>query len=247
MKITTDPALIDFVNEHVVPITGTRNHDVMRPHAPLPDGRCWIYPTMTCEQHRLNFMWGLYAMTWFPMSPGHAILSPRVGPAPSRDEFVLVGDEQLPDEGTVDSWIAEFKKQQAKVGAGIAFSDYERQRAEFDHADGDTLRRIAANDKAAFREDARAALEPDAKAHDKVADLLRDGRNADALALLGDARGLRATQLRRQIERAAWHLLSQARICAHEHDAARAGHLYQTVVDEYAGTDAERAARKEMK
>jgi hypothetical protein len=221
----------------------------MRPHAPLPDGRCWIYPTMTCEEHRLNFLWGLDATTWFPMSPGHAILTPRVGAAPSRDEFVLVGDDELPDEGTVESWIAEFKKQQAKIGAGIAFTEYERQRSEFEHADGEALRRIAGSTAAAFRDDARSALEKDidAKSMETVARLVAEGRNADAFAHLANAHGPRAQQQRRQIERAGWHLLSQARICAREHDPEGAAHFYQTVVDEFAGTDAERAARKEMK
>ncbi len=221
----------------------------MRPHAPLPDGRCWIYPTMTCEQHRLNFMWGLDATVWFPMSPGHAILTPRVGHAPSRDEFVLVGDDDLPDEGTVDSWIAEFKKQQAKVGAGIALTEYERQRTDFERADREALRRIAADRSDAFRDDARTALEEelDPKSMETIDRLIAEGRNADALALLTHLDGLRARQWRRQIERAAWHLLSQARICARERDPKGAAHLYQTVIDEFAGTEAERAARKEMK
>ncbi len=126
-KIGRDPRFVAYVNENVVPLLGAMNQEGIEPHASLPDGRCWIYPPLTCEQHRAVFASGLDAMVWFPMSPGHAILTPNVGNAPTRDEFVMVPDERLPDEGTVESWIETFRACQERLGPAIGWTEYRKR------------------------------------------------------------------------------------------------------------------------
>ncbi len=236
------------MNENVVPVVGVLNHAEMKPHASLPDGRCWLYPTLTCEQHRINFLWALDAMLWFPMSPGHAILTPKVGAAPSRDEFVLVGDDTLPNEGTVDYWIELFRELQMKLGTAMTHSEYARQRDAFKQASEPELRRIADDRAAAFREDAKIAVEgeSDAVVGNRVDEMMREGQFGRALEMVRLAKGTRAHRQRLSIERAAWHWLSQARMKVMDKDTAAAAELYKKVVDDFAGTEAAEVARKEM-
>ncbi len=150
-KIARDPRFVAYVNEHVVPLVGVTNQEGIEPHASLPDGRCWIHPGLTCEQHRAVFEWGLDATMWFPMSPGHAILTPHVGPAPTREEFVMAPDERLPDEGTVEGWIAQFRACQEKLGAAVPWSEYRQRPRPSGTADPAELERISA-ERAAWRQ-----------------------------------------------------------------------------------------------
>lgn len=230
-----------------MPLLGVQNHDSMKPHGSLPDGRCWIFPTLACGQHRDIFEWGLDAMIGFPMSPGHAILTPRVGAAPGPDEFVLIGDDRLPNEGTVDFWIETFRTCQARLGPALGLPEYERRRREYDAADSETLRRLAADPEAAFRDDAAAALEGDSDPAlvEAVETALREERYGHALRRLREARGPRAREQRRFLERAAWHFLSRARMDARNGDGASAKAGHRRVVEEFPDTEAARSAQKE--
>lgn len=244
-KIVTDPRFVAYVNAHVVPVAGHRPHPEFPAHAPLPDGRCWVYPGVTCEEHQAAFDVALDAMHWFPMSPGHAVLSPRAGPTADREEFVMVGDEALPDEGTVEFWIDTFQAEQGKLGPHWTADAYAAARDAFESADSEALRAIAADPEAPFRDDARRRLEgdPDAARVDAAEADWVHGWTAEAIAALADARGVRAHRLRTEIERRVWELLTRAR-CCDDSDERRA--TYALVAREFVGLAAATVASEEM-
>lgn len=248
-KIARDPAFVEYANRHVVPVLGHSNvENVMEPHGSLPDGRCWIYPGLTCAEHRWNFRCGINAVVNFPMSPGHAILTPHVGPAPARDEFVMIADEELPDEGTVEFWLKTFRDAQAKLGEAMPVEVYRRQEAEF-LAAADSPERLRAIE-GAFAEDA-ALRAADLDRKPDLADAnacYAAGRYAEAIQAARAAMpSLAARRLLQTIERLAWDLWMEGRaygiVFAMPEEARR---RFEQVVATYPGTASAERAREDL-
>jgi hypothetical protein len=248
-KIAEDPAWIEYVNRHVVPVLGQANVEtIMEPHGSLPDGRCWIYPRMTCAEHLWNFRCGINAVMNFPMSPGHAILTPHVGPAPARDEFVMVPDEKLPDEGTVEFWLRTFREQQAKLGEAIPVEVYRRQETEF-LAAADTPERLASIAGPFAEEAALLAAELERKADLTEAFAhYSAGRYGEAVEAARAAMpSLAARQLLQSIERLAWDLWMEGRaylIVFEMPDEAR--RRFEQVAATYPGTASSERAKQDL-
>lgn len=246
-KITREPRFVSHVNTRVVPVLGVQHHPGMAPHASLPDGRCPFHPPLRCEEHRACFDAALDAMEWFPMSPGHAILTPHVEPTAGADAFVLVGDDRLPDEGTVESWLDAFEACQARLGPAVTWDAYEAQRRTFAGADRKRLALLAADPKGCFAADATRALTPesDPAAVGAAEAKVREHRWGEALEALGAATGPRADACRTGIARAAWHYLAQARMATRSDRADAAAGWYRRVQIEFPDTDACRVAERE--
>jgi formylglycine-generating enzyme required for sulfatase activity len=125
-----DPAFIRFVNEHAVLIVGHKPGDAEdAPHTPGPDDACPLYPGLTCLDHHVIWDDLLPRVERFRISPGMFILDPRVEDSRPRSERILVGEAALPKwGGGAEVYIARLKEAQARMGKGMAWSEWRRKK-----------------------------------------------------------------------------------------------------------------------
>lgn len=257
------------MNEHLVPVVGHTNaaKELMDAHHSLPNGECWVYTGLKCIEHEEIFNRSPAPIFNFRMSPGHYILNPHLPPLPTSKEMLLADDSALPDEGDPDFWLRKFKELQAKLGTAMTRTEYRKQKEEFDGLLQDwdgretRLREIAGDPKAAFREEAGVVVaEIDKPGNwDPAPEALRKAEGhfvrQEYGAALAELRSvpktrkiLRVRHLARTIERMAWEHLTLARgfdAVYQQPDNAKAE--YRIVIDHFPGTEAERAARLELK
>jgi hypothetical protein len=226
------------------------HQDFCEGHHPLPNGDCWLYVGLRCEEHESIFWHGPGSLMDFGGSPGHYIMKNPGKAVPSKQDFMVYDDRKVGHIDTPEKWLELYKKAQAELGPALTRSEYLRQQAEFEKADAAKLKTIAADPRAAFREEAKLLLaEYDKPAGDDVVKLgeaeraVQEGRYADALAMLRhppknrDLNVVRVHELLRWIDWVAWcHLVE-----------AKSKDAYKEVVDRFPGTEACKVAEKEIR
>ena len=128
-----DPAFIHCCNEQCVFVFGQDPGDAKEhPHPAGTDGRCTLFPQITCAEHEAIFEVGLRQIDSFVVSPGNFLLDPRVPDEESEAaKRILIGERELPKwGGGADVYIAKIAEAQAKLGAAIDRETWSKQRAE---------------------------------------------------------------------------------------------------------------------
>ena len=128
-----DPAFIRCCNERCVVVFGQEPGDAKeQPHPAGPDGRCPLFPQITCEEHEALFDTGLRWVEEFIVSPGNFLLDPRVtDEEPEVAKRILIGERELPKwGGGAEVYIAKIAEAQAKLGAPIDRETWLKGQAE---------------------------------------------------------------------------------------------------------------------
>jgi formylglycine-generating enzyme required for sulfatase activity len=117
-----DPEFIRCCNEQCVVAFGqTPGDSGGAPHPAGVDGRCSLFPQITCLEHLALFDEGLKRVSAFVVSPGNFLLDPRVPDeetSPARR--ILVDESELPKwGGGADVYIAKIAEAQAKLGKPV--------------------------------------------------------------------------------------------------------------------------------
>src|SRR6185369_3832244 len=105
-----DPAFIHCCNEQCVVVFGQVPGDAKEhPHPAGSDGRCTLFPQITCEEHEAIFEAGLKRVHSFIVSPGNFLLDPRVpDDEPEDAKCILIGERELPKwGGGADVYVAK--------------------------------------------------------------------------------------------------------------------------------------------
>ncbi len=125
-ELLTDPALVSHLNASCVTVAGQDPGDAgSRPHPPLPDGGCPLFPGLSCAAHEATFKEALTAVRHFAVSPGMFILTPKVPDDPGPKDWILVGERDLPKNGDgAESCLKRLKQAQEKLGPFLTSKDY---------------------------------------------------------------------------------------------------------------------------
>ena len=111
-QLYRDPRFVRYCNESLVVVFGHDPGDAFDdPHPAGEDGRCSLYPQLTCAEHQALYHAGLAVVGGFAISPGNFVLHPdRATPGAGRDA-VLVPERELPKWGNaVDDYLAAFDR-----------------------------------------------------------------------------------------------------------------------------------------
>lgn len=123
-----DREFIRFVNENAVLAVGQIPWDAADdPHPEDLDGRCTLYPGLSCLEHIDLFYEGLKRVEGFRISPGNFLLDPRVDDgAREAAKWILVGEDELPKSGMDAAiYLEKVKQAQAQLGAGVPRSRWD--------------------------------------------------------------------------------------------------------------------------
>ncbi len=125
-QILTDPALVRHLNEACVTVVGQDPGDAgQHPHRPLADGGCPLHPGLSCAAHQEIFRQALTVVRSFVVSPGTFILTPHAAPGAGPEDWILVGERDLPKNGEGAAILLEKLKQaQAKLGPCLTRGEY---------------------------------------------------------------------------------------------------------------------------
>jgi hypothetical protein len=125
-----DPEFIECCNERCVVAVGQVPGDSQgSPHPVGADGRCTLFPQITCLEHIALFDEGIKRIGSFVVSPGNFLLDPRVEDEvtdPTRR--ILVEEAELPKwGGGAATYVAKIAEAQAKLGAPVDRAEWLRR------------------------------------------------------------------------------------------------------------------------
>jgi hypothetical protein len=103
-----------------------------KPHPLGKDGRCTVFPQLTCAEHQALFEEAIRRVDSFVVSPGNFLLDPRV-PDEDHDvaKHILIGERELPKwGGGADVYLAKIAEAQAKLGAAVDRATWLKQRTD---------------------------------------------------------------------------------------------------------------------
>ena len=129
-----DPEFIKCCNEHCVVAVGQTPGDSQgSPHPVGIDGRCTVFPQLTCLEHIALFDEGIKRISAFVVSPGNFLLDPRVADdVDDTGRRILVDESELPKwGGGVEIYIAKIAEAQAKLGKPVDRDEWLRGRKDF--------------------------------------------------------------------------------------------------------------------
>lgn len=125
-----DPDFVRYVNENAVVVVGQDPGDAeLKPHMPDPQGRCPLWPGMTCITHMTNFSVLRSLVGGFRVSPGQFILDPRVDDSRPVTERILIGEMRLPKwGGGTETFLEALQEAQRRMGEGVPRSRWKEPR-----------------------------------------------------------------------------------------------------------------------
>jgi hypothetical protein len=134
-----DPDFIRCCNEKCVVAVGQSPGDSQGdPHPCGLDGRCSVFPQITCAEHVALFDEGLKRVGAFVVSPGNFLLDPRV-PDSEGDTArrILVGERELPKwGGGAAIYIEKIEEAQRALGPALERGEWLRRRGAAEHPAG---------------------------------------------------------------------------------------------------------------
>jgi formylglycine-generating enzyme required for sulfatase activity len=126
-----DPEFVRCCNERCVVAVGQAPGDSQgSPHPSGVDGRCTLFPQLTCGEHLAIFDEGIKRIEAFVVSPGNFLLDPRV-PDEEGDSAgrILVDESELPKwGGGADVYVAKIAAAQEKLGTPLDRAEWLRRR-----------------------------------------------------------------------------------------------------------------------
>ena len=117
-EIFSDPEFIQFANEHCVVVIGQDPHDAQdKPHRQGPDGRCTLWPPLTCADHESSFRETADLVGGFRVSPGVYLLTPDASPTDPPEKWILLGEREFPKSGSgVRAYLDGIRQAQEMLG-----------------------------------------------------------------------------------------------------------------------------------
>jgi formylglycine-generating enzyme required for sulfatase activity len=138
-----DPAFVSYCNENAVLAVGHIYWDGSDdPHPEGDDGRCPLYPQLSCHEHIDLFYEGLKRVEGFRISPGNFILDPRASDEAVEGEggegsgevdrpaarWVLIEEGELPKwGGGAQTYVEKLREAQSVLGAAIPRAEWLRR------------------------------------------------------------------------------------------------------------------------
>ena len=109
-QVLKDARFVAYANEHLVVVIGHAPGDAqLDPHPPHEDGRCPLYPGLTCDQHEILYARGLEVVGAFRSSPGLYLLHPDRIEQDAGEKAMLVPEAGFPKSGAdVEAFLEAF-------------------------------------------------------------------------------------------------------------------------------------------
>ena len=113
-----DPQFVGWCNEHCVVAVGHVAHDGSSdPHPWNGDGSCTLYPGLACHEHAELFDDAIKVVQQFVVSPGNFILDPNTADGAPPDDWIVIGERDLPKwGGGADLYLEKLAKAQEILG-----------------------------------------------------------------------------------------------------------------------------------